>query len=414
MSDRAVQIRRVIEQCMARRDAGEAVSDAEVITGHPELMPELERELRVLAVIERAVLAAHQKPPAPAESTPSPAAADASVIGVLGERLAGYQVLREVHRGSQGIVYHGVQQATGRRIAIKVRRDGFFGNPREVDRFRREVEIMAHLDHPNIVGVIDSGVKRGCFYYIMDFVDGVPLDQYVLGERPEIEPTLRLFAKIAEAVHAAHLRGVIHRDLKPANVLVDRYGEPHLLDFGLARLSSRDALSSSTGASGPLTQTGQFVGSLPWTSPEQVEGSASRVDLRTDIYALGVILFQMLTGKLPYEVESDLEAAALTIGQAVIPRPSRFRPGVGREIDAIVHTCLQKEPSMRYQSAGDLARDVQNAIEGRDVAAASSTRWGEVRAFARRNRVLIAANFALITLLLVAVVAMAIHIARAG
>jgi serine/threonine-protein kinase len=404
---RSAQARRVIEDCMARRESGEELSDAQIIAENPGLMPELERELRVLAVIERAVASGRAlTPPGPARARTRLDTAGAFVD----ESIDGYEIIREVHRGSQGVVFEAVQEATGRRVAIKVRRDGLFGDPRIADRFQREVEILASLDHPSIVGVIDSGLRFGKFYYVMDFVEGVTLDRYTETARPGVEQTLRLFEKIATAVNAAHLRGIIHRDLKPANILVDPYGEPRLLDFGLARLARTEAAADSGSGSTHLTQTGQFVGSLPWTSPEQARGVAARIDLRTDVYSLGVILFQMLTGKLPYEVENEVQAAAKTIGEAAIPRPSRVRKGVGEDIDTIIAKCLQKEPSVRYQSAGELAAEVRRYLEHKPVAAQPTGRVAQARAFIRRNRLLVAINLLVVAVLLAATVVMAVRI----
>ncbi len=404
-SPRAVQMRRVIQDCMTRRESGYPVTDAEVIGANPDLMPELLHELQILDVIQTAVQTGSAIKP----TTEGVARTRGMTINtILNENIDGYQISREIHRGTQGVVYEAHQISTGRRVAIKIRRDGFFGDPRLRDRFVREIDILALLDHPNIVGVIDSGVGNGKFYYVMAFVDGVPLDMYMETARVSVEQTMRLFEKIATTVNAAHLRGIIHRDLKPSNILVDTYGEPRLLDFGLARLSKTpgERLPSGSGSS-HLTRTGQFLGSLPWTSPEQAEGVASRIDLRTDVYSLGVVLFQMLTGKLPYEVEPDVESASKTIVKAQIPSPSRMKKGIDKDIDVVVHKCLQKEPSVRYQSAGELAEDVQRYLAHLPLLARPQGRTDQVRMFVRRNKVLVGLNAVLLMVLLGATVIMA-------
>ncbi|MCC6320801.1 MAG: serine/threonine protein kinase [Phycisphaerales bacterium] len=398
---------------MSRRECGDTLDDARVIADHPELMPELERELQILAVILDAKNSGRAITPPPegqraGHSSTRPLRSP--MVEVIGNLIEGYEVRRRIHSGAQGMVYEAVQLATGRRVAIKVRRDGFYGDPRQHDRFRREVEILALLDHANIVGVIDSGVGRGQFYYVMDYVEGVTLDRYIETAGLTVDQTLRLFEKIASAVNAAHLRGIIHRDLKPANILVDTYGEPRLLDFGLARVERNSGTPSAAGgSSGHLTQTGQFVGSLPWTSPEQAEGIASRVDLRTDVYSLGVILFQMLIGKLPYEVESDVATAAQTIGQAEVPRPSRLVKGMPLDVDTIVLKCMQKEPSVRYQSAGELAADVVRCIERRPLMARPQAWRARTRDFVRRNPGLIAVQTLVLLVLVGSIVALAVY-----
>jgi serine/threonine-protein kinase len=259
------------------------------------------------------------------------------------------------------VVYEAAQWSTGRRVAIKVRREGFFSSPQEADRFRREVEVLKQIEHRNIVGIIDSGVQDGVGYYVMPFLEGLTLDKYVATHKPPIDRLMGMFEKIASAVNAAHLLGVIHRDLKPFNIVVDDRGEPHLLDFGLARLT--EPLGTSTALQPGLTRTGHFVGSIPWASPEQAESKPSRVDLRTDIYSLGVLMFQMLTGKLPYEVENDLRQAAKTIARAAVASPSRVRADVPPEVDSIVLKCLRKDPGERYQSARELASDLRAYLD---------------------------------------------------
>jgi len=309
------------------------------------------------------------------------------------ELLEHYRVTGQVYRGGQGMVCVAVQKSTGRRVAIKIMRDGAFSGREDCLRFEREARILAQLDHPNIVGIIDSGLSRGLFYFVMDFVEGEPLSAWMSSRvesfsqaerdrsstrrsfrlnrgthkgRDELHDSLTLFGKVADAIHAAHLRGVIHRDLKPANIQVDPAGEPHILDFGMAKV---DDLDSSSSSAATMTQSGRFFGSLPWASPEQAAGRFTEVDVRSDVYALGVILYQMLTGAFPYPIDGGL-AQVLNVIQNVEPTRIRTRNAlIDDELETIVHKCLQKDPSRRYQSAGELAEDLRRHQAGEPIAA---------------------------------------------
>src|SRR5262249_14440141 len=159
------------------------------------------------------------------------------------------------------------------------------GGPADIARFDREVQVLAQLRHANIVTVHDSGIAAGRHYLVMDFVDGRRLDSYLAAERPPMNDILRLFVKICDAVHAAHMLHIVHRDLKPSNILIDAQAEPHVLDFGLAKAGGADADRTT------MTITGQFVGSVQWASPEQAQGAAHAIDSRSDVYSLGVMLY---------------------------------------------------------------------------------------------------------------------------
>jgi len=279
------------------------------------------------------------------------------------DSFAGYKIIREIHRGGQGVVYQVFQKSTKRMVAIKVMREGPFAGSADKARFDREVQILGQLKHPNIVTIHDSGETAGQSYFVMDYISGQPLDVYMTSGEHTIDDTLKLFGKICDAVNAAHLRGVIHRDLKPGNIRIDDNGEPFILDFGLAKVATTDAEASL------MTMTGQFVGSLPWASPEQAEGAPGKVDIRTDVYSLGVILYQMLTGKFPYEVVGAMRDVLDRIIKAEPARPSTIRRQVNDEVETIVLKCLSKERDRRYQNAGELARDVHRYVSGEAIEA---------------------------------------------
>ena len=307
----------------------------------------------------------------------------------------GYQIIRELHRGGQGIVYQAIQKATKRKVAIKVLREGPFASHGEKARFEREVEILGQLSHPSIVGVHDSGEAGGHFYYVMDYISGQPLDVWTASSERTIEETLRLFQKVCEAINTAHLRGVIHRDLKPGNIRVDAEGQPHVLDFGLAKL-----VHGATEAS-LMTMTGQFMGSLPWASPEQAEALPGKIDIRTDVYSLGVILYQMLTGKFPYEVVGNMRDVLDRIMRAEPTRPSTIRRQINDEVETIALKCLSKERERRYQSAGELARDIAHYLNGEPIEAKRDSAFYVLKKHLRRYR--LAVGFAASLTLLVAI-----------
>ncbi|MBX3363889.1 MAG: serine/threonine protein kinase [Phycisphaeraceae bacterium] len=285
----------------------------------------------------------------------------------------GYQVLKEIHRGGQGVVYQAIQQATKRKVAIKVMHAGPFATASDRRRIEREVEILAQLDHPNIVAVLDSGESAGSFFYVMDYISGKPLDEYVRTTNLSQRQVVELVAKIADAVNAAHLRGVVHRDLKPSNIRVDAGGEPHVVDFGLAKVTTGSSRGGDHGE--PMTLTGQFIGSLPWASPEQAEGSPDRIDLRTDVYSLGVVMFQLLTGQFPYEVVGTMRDILDNICHTEPRRPSTVRAKISDEIETIVLKCLSKDPTRRYQTAGELARDLKRFLSGEPIEAKRDSGW---------------------------------------
>ena len=371
---RADRARKVIAAHLRRCGDAGALDRDQLIRAHPELKPELEREIRKLRLIERARIQSESEDGTLEESGSIPPP----------DSFPGYDVICQIHRGGQGVVYKALEKGSNRKVAIKVMRDGPFAGPHDRSRFLREVQVLGALKHPNIVTVHDSGSTAGHSYFVMEYISGQPLDLYMAGAERSIEFTLKLFGKICDAVNAAHLRGVIHRDLKSSNIRVSASSEPYVLDFGLAKIES----GSDEGASTPtMTVTGQFVGSLPWAAPEQVEGSPDRIDLRTDVYALGVVLFQMLTGKFPYNVVGTFREVTDNIVHAEPARPSAVQPRVNDEIDTIVAKCLSKEPERRYQSAGDLARDCRRYLRGEPIDAKRDSSWYVFRKTASRYRV---------------------------
>ncbi len=294
--------------------------------------------------------------------------------------IPGYTIQDELHRGGQGVVYAAVQESTGQRVAIKVLKEGPFAGPADKARFEREVRILGQLKHPNIVAIHDRGEATGCFFIVMDLIDGRTLCAYLQDEEPSQRERLTLFARVCDAVRAAHLHGVIHRDLKSANIVVNNHGEPFVLDFGLAKRYGDDSEEMT------ITKSGQFMGSLPWASPEQVLGETTVLDLRSDVYSLGVVLYQMLTGDFPYDVTGSVHAVSDRILHLDPVRPSSKTSGLDDELDTVLLKCLAKEPDQRYQSAGELLADVQRYLNGEPIAAKGESTLYLLRKQLRRHR----------------------------
>lgn len=325
----------------------------------------------------------------------------------------GYEIQREIHRGGQGVVYLANQINAKRRVAIKVMHGGATLGSKGRVRFEREVQLLGQLNHPNIVKLHDSGVTAdGSFFYVMDYISGKALDEILREQRREargaavtttvrsrsrsraegiedIETTLRFFAKVCDGVNAAHLKGVIHRDIKPANVRVDLSGEPVLVDFGLAKVTA--GAESDIDPSNPMTMTGQFIGSLPWASPEQAVGSGDAIDLRSDVYSLGVMLYQLLTGgKFPYTVIGNMRDVLDNIQRAEPTRPSTVRRQINDEVETIVLKALAKDRERRYQSAGELARDVRRYLSGEPIEAKRDAGWYVIRKALNKHKFAVA------------------------
>ena len=335
-------------------------------------------------------------------AAPNSASTDAALCEQLTRCLPGYEIGEVFSRGGQGVIVKAVQRATKRDVAIKVLRDACLASERERARFEREVRILARLRHAHIVTIHDSGVAAGLHYYVMDFIHGRPLDEHVAFGAAPVRERLALFAKICDAINAAHLRGIIHRDLKPGNIRVDAAGEPHILDFGLAKVGEHDDLAPVNTAA--RTVSGQFVGSLPWAAPEQLSNNADLIDLRTDVYALGVMLYQLVTGRFPYDVTGSFSAAVENILRAEPRRPSILAPGLDADIDQIILKCLRKEPEARYQNAGEIAREIRRHLAGEPIDARRDSHWYMLRKVIRRHRVT-AAISALSVLLVVTIAA---------
>ena len=325
----------------------------------------------------------------------------------------GYTILDELHRGGQGVVYRARQIATHRTVAVKVLLSGTFATSKQRRRFEREIELVAGLRHPNIVTVYDSGVNEdGRHWFAMEYLDGDTLDEYVAGHPLRLADKLRLFSRICGAVSYAHQHGVIHRDLKPANIIVGADDALHVLDFGLAKPVNAEIDRDKA----TVTTEGSFLGTLAYASPEQTTGDPNAIDVRSDVYALGVILYEMLCGEYPYPVTGRLSDVVDAIANTPPKRLRSFTDLPDRlddEIETIALTALAKEPARRYQSAEALARDVEHYLAGEPIDAKRDSGWYVLRKTLGRYRLQAAAAGAFVLLLAGTSVAMSVLYQRA-
>ncbi|MHC4571393.1 MAG: protein kinase domain-containing protein [Planctomycetota bacterium] len=298
--------------------------------------------------------------------------------------LEGYQILEELPRGGQAVVYKVIQKATKRVAAVKVLLQGSYASARARYRFEREVDLAASLQHPNIVTIYDSGITRGQYYFAMEYIQGKALDEYVRTEELSIRETMEIFNKVCSAVVYAHAHGVMHRDLKPGNILVDTDGEPHILDFGLAKLtdSSEQVAQDTVMTSIP----GKIIGTLAFMSPEQASGQPSAIDVRTDVYSLGMVLYKVLTDKFPYDVNGSMLTILRNIQEMEPVRPSKLVRRFNSEVEAILLKALAKEPSYRYQSAAELQHDAEYWLKGLPITARSDSSIYLLRKLLNKHR----------------------------
>ncbi|MCE9592647.1 MAG: protein kinase [Planctomycetes bacterium] len=322
-----------------------------------------------------------------------------------GTRVGGFRLTRRLAAGGMGTIWEAEQDEPHRRVALKTLRFGF-GSAEAVRRFRHEAEILARLRHPHVAQVYASGVHGdGLPWYAMEFIeDARSLTEHARVHGLGLRARLALFVDLCDTVQHGHERGVIHRDLKPNNVLVDGHGRVKVIDFGVARLRANDGTPSSF-----VTEAGRVLGTLPYMSPEQIGGTSDGIDVRSDVYALGVVLFELLTYELPFDVaNASLAEAARILTDATPPRPSTRSADVPVDLDAIVFKALEKDRTRRYPSALALAADVQRFLRGEPVEAQRPSVRYQLRMFARRHRALVVSFGVVLGVLLAATIVSAL------
>jgi mono/diheme cytochrome c family protein len=342
----------------ARRQGPEPAAE-ELCAGCPHLLDEVRRRIRSVLVMEE-VLGAPEDDPNRTMVTPAAGGAAGSEFLPL-PVIPGYEVVRVIDQGGMGVVYEARQVDLGRTVAVKMISAGGLG-PKVVSRFRLEAEAAAQLQHPNVVQIFEVGQVNGHPFFSMEYVAGGSLAQLVARQRLSHRQAAELTATLARAVHAAHERGIVHRDLKPSNVMLTADGTPKIADFGLAKRIDQDLAH---------THTGEVMGTLSYMAPEQAEGRKGQIGPVTDVYALGAILYELLTGKPPFQGATPLASLRLVVGQEPVA-PSQLAPSVPRDLEAICLKCLEKPPGRRYGSAQSLAEDLQRFLSGEPVTARRS------------------------------------------
>jgi len=316
-------------------------------------------------------------------------------------RIDGYQITGPLGRGGMGSVWSAVQLRAHRKVALKLMASASFGSDRARLRFEREVELAARLEHPSIARVYDSGVCDGACFYAMELIDGLTLDEYVARRKLSQRQVLQLMRDICLAVCHAHQRGVIHRDLKPSNILVTPDGQPHVVDFGLARPLSGDEGES---ANPTLTFEGQMAGTLAFMAPEQAAGQSSRLDTRTDVYGLGATLYLLLVGQEPHDQRGPRYQVIRRVADEEVRRPRQLNRQLDAELESLLLKALDRDPDRRYGSAGELANDIDRYLKGDPLEAAPLSARYRLHKFVRKHRLPLGIAAGLVLVLLAATV----------
>lgn len=362
-----------LAEFLALRDAGKTPPLSDWLIRHPAAADGMREFLALEADLLRQIApndgTLDANDPAARFLPPTPKLAE------LPREFGDYDIVELIARGGMGVVYKAQQRKLNRTVALKMILAGAFARPHDIERFYAEAEAAAGLQHPNIVRIHDVGQLDGQHYFSMDYIEGTSLGDLVHRSPLDDERAAGIARKIALAVHYAHTQGIIHRDLKPANVLLDKNDEPHLTDFGLAKTLESDRR---------LTVTGAVLGTPNYMPPEQATGAHDEVGPRSDVYAIGAILYEMLTGRPPFSAPTSHEV----IQQVIKNEPVSLRslnPAIPAELETICEKCLQKDPLARYASALDLAEDLSHYLAGEPIQARPVSGIQRAANWCRRN-----------------------------
>jgi tetratricopeptide (TPR) repeat protein len=404
LSPREKRLDEIIAAYVQAAEAGQAPDRQELLARHLDLAAELaeffadqEQFERLAAPIKAMTLSARKAirtgPAEPAPIEPS------TRIGYFGD----YEILGEIARGGMGVVYKARQRSLQRLVALKMIRFVHLAGPTSVQRFHVEAQAAANLDHPHIVPIYEVGEWQGQPYFSMKLIEGGNLTQQASRLLKEPRTVARLLATVARTVHYAHQRGLLHRDLKPANILLDAEQRPHVTDFGLAKYVQEDA---------GLTESGAVVGTPSYMAPEQAAGRTRELTTAADVYSLGAILYELLTGRPPFRAETPLETLRQVVEQEPL-QPRKLNPHANRDLETICLKCLDKDPRRRYLSAEELADDLQRFLEDEPIRARRRTFVLRTRKWVRRHHRATVALVLLVLFLLLAWTWSMVQLARA-
>lgn len=310
---------------------------------------------------------------------------------LIGVTLGDVRIVRLIGQGGMGRVYEGFQERLGRVVAVKVMRPGFV-TPEMQYRFKVEAEILARLQHPGIAQIYAAGMHdldgASVPYFVMELIAGArPLTRYAEEMKLSTKDRLTLFQSVCDAVAHGHQKGVIHRDLKPSNILVDAHGQPKVIDFGVAKATNSDLALTTM-----RTEVGQIIGTLQYMAPEQIEGNPADIDVRCDVYALGIVLYELLTGRLPYDVRNKAIHEAMRMVREAEPLPmSSFDRMLRGDLAVIAAKCLEKDRGSRYAAASEVGDDLSRHLAGEPIKAKPPGCWRSVQRLAKKHRAMVSA-----------------------
>ena len=333
---------------------------------------------------------------------------------LLGCDIGGVTVIRLIAEGGMGRVYEGRQEKPKRTVAVKVMRPGFAA-PSLLKRFEYEAEVLGRLEHPGIARIYSVGVyqigKAQVPYFVMEYIPNAkPLTEYANDLKLPTRQRLDLFRSVCDAVAHGHQKGVIHRDLKPSNILVDATGQPKVIDFGVARATDSDMALTTM-----QTDIGQLIGTLQYMSPEQFKADTNDIDVRSDVYALGVILYQLLADNMPYDLTKKAVHEVARIVQEDAPRPlSSFNRTLKGDVAVIAGKCLEKERDHRYSSAGEVGADIGRYLSGDAIAASPPTLLDSLGRLARKHRIAASAVAGVFAAMVLAILGITSFYVQAG
>lgn len=387
------RLAQILDEYLVGLERGEPIEPAELLARHPAMAEKLRGYLSGLALFQQA---ASIPPPPPAMLPMLGGASNGTVLG-------DFRLLREIGRGGMGIVYEAEQMSLGRRVAVKLLPLSASINDKQIARFKHEAQAAAQIDHPHIVPVFAIGQENLIHYFAMQLIGGESLAELVAELRDEASaPTetldhvlavARMGMQAAAALDAAHEIGVVHRDIKPSNLLLDEKGKVWVTDFGVARCKSSDA----------LTETGYVVGSMPYMSPEQALGKTALVDHRTDIYSLGITLYELATLRHPCEGAAHAETA-IEYSRSQWQRPRAWNHSIPADFEVIVLKAMAEDRDDRYATARELAEDLRRFLEGEPILARPPSLATRVEKWARRHQRTVAASLSALALALIGVI----------